>query len=228
MRTIAKFLLAVAPNGRGRLSTFSVISGFKPSSFPSRYTQNIGSMSMNRFSNGKIATTRRGSSISEHQVENLNCENNTGEKKQNWLVVGDGDFSYCASIAESLAKQKIQLYATVLEEEKHHNAVYKRSSENKAAILSYSRTEDSTAASESQHEVRFGIDATRLPEFFPSVEFQTIEFNFPHWGGKTNAKRNRQLLDSFMASASEVLSEQGEIVISLCEGQGGFPASNGT
>ena len=214
MSTIAQFLLAVAPNGRGRLSPCSIISGFSPP-VPYKTVRRTGFL------------TRRRTSLSEHQGDSLDSDSSSREKKHNWLVVGDGDFSYCASIAESLAKKNIQLYATVLEEEKHHNAVYKRSVQNKDAILSYPRTESSTTESQSQHKVQFGIDATRLTEFFPSTEFQTIQFNFPHWGGKTNAKRNRQLLDNFMASASEVLSKEGEIVISLCEGQGGFPASNG-
>lgn len=227
MSAIAQFLLAVAPNGRGRLFPCSIISGFSPSA-PYRSVRRTGMSTVGQFSYRTITTTCRRTSLSEHQGDSLDCDSRSEEKKHNWLVVGDGDFSYCASIAERLAEKDIQLYATVLEEEKHHNAVYKRSVQNKDSILSYPRTESSTTESQSQHRVKFGIDATRLIKFFPSTEFQTIEFNFPHWGGKTNAKRNRQLLDNFMASACEVLSKEGEIVISLCEGQGGFPASNGT
>ena len=226
MSTIAQFLLVVAPSGRGRLSSCSMISGFSPSISYGRVRKTSLS-ALDKPSYRTTATTRRRTSLSERQCDSIDSDNGSGGNKHNWLVVGDGDFSYSASIAESLAKKNIRLYATVLEEKKHHNAVYKRSVQNTDSILSFSLTESSTTESQSQHKVQFGIDATRLIEFFPSEKFQTIEFNFPHWGGKTNAKRNRQLLDNFMASASEVLSKEGEIVISLCEGQGGFPASNG-
>lgn len=211
MRTIAQFLFAVVPNQRARVATGSFVGSFSTCTISKRYFRTAGSLQVGRIPNRRIRNIcKSATSLSERSGEH------------NWLVVGDGDFSYCASIAERLAKDDINLYATVLEEEMVHNKVYQRSISNKDSILSTTKTD-----SPCQHQVKFGIDATKLIEFFPTIKFQTIEFNFPHWGGKTNAKRNRQLLDDFMASASQVLSEDGEIVISLCEGQGGFPAPNG-
>jgi len=229
--------------------------------------------------------------------DNNNVSNNNHNQHTNWLVVGDGDLSYSASIAGDLARNNIRLFATVLEEEEVHDSVYQRSAQNKAAILSHPIVDDGVAAthqqhdandtandtandaanaiasdddenkndenenendqtqsdsrdplpfSQQQHRVLFGIDATQLAHHFSDTKFQTIEFNFPHWRGKTNAKRNRQLLDDFLGSASEVLDNRAaaaaasttttatststttngsKIIVSLCEGQGGFPAS---
>jgi hypothetical protein len=134
----------------------------------------------------------------------------------NWLVVGDGDLSYSSVIAEELAESSTtRLFATVLEEEEIHNRVYQRSKENAEIIASYS-----------SNEVKFGVDGTNLPDSFPATKFDVIDFNFPHWRGKTNAKRNRVLVNEFLKSAGSVLKPTGEIRIALCHGQGGMPADS--
>ena len=160
MSTITQLLLAVAPSGRGRLSSCSIISGFSPSISYGR-VRKTGLSALDKLSYRTITTTRRRTSLSEHQCHSIDRDDRSGENKQNWLVVGDGDFSYSASIAESLAKKNINLYATVLEDEKHHNAVYKRSVQNTDSILSCSRTESSTTESESQHKVAPSIRPSR-------------------------------------------------------------------
>ena len=151
------------------------------------------------------------SSVEEKKLKPT--EKYTARDQKTWLVLGDGDLSYSSTIAEQMASKNIQLIATVLEEESVHNKVYERSISNSETISSHGC-----------HEVKFGIDATKLPQFFPDQKFDFIEFNFPHWRGKTNAKRNRELLDGFLKSASSVLKSDGEIRVALCDSQGGMPS----
>ena len=130
-----------------------------------------------------------------------------------WLVCGDGDLSYSAEIAPILTLSNISLTATVLEDQNDHHNVYTNSQRHTATISSY------TGAT-----VRFGVDATRLEHHFPGQHFDRIQFNFPHWRGKANNRRNRELLSAFFTSAVQVLSSHGEILIALCQGQGGSHA----
>ena len=138
-------------------------------------------------------------------------------KPKTWLVVGDGDLSYAAGIADNLHVRGYRLLATVLEEQEVHHRVYEKSKQNTDSIQSIS---------ENQHQVKFGIDGTKLETFFPTEKFDCIEFNFPHWRGKTNARYNRQLVDNFLGSAKKVLRQDGEIRIAFCDGQGGIPADS--
>jgi hypothetical protein len=132
-----------------------------------------------------------------------------------WLVVGDGDLSYSACIAKDLEDANTRLVATVLEEEDIHNRVYDGSKRHAETISSHP-----------SHSVRFGIDATNLQSSFPDMFFDGIEFNFPHWRGKLNARHNRALINSFLESARMVLKPDGEIRVALCHGQGGMPADS--
>jgi Domain of unknown function (DUF2431) len=139
--------------------------------------------------------------------------------------VGDGDLSYSASIASELTQRGIHLTATVLEDKEQHQQVYERSKQNVETIIRASLyNQDHLVSEHDHHSVLFGVDATQLSNTFPSTKFQRITFNFPHWRGKTNAKRNRQLVNNFFQSASQVLEKDGGVIcIALCEGQGGFP-----
>ena len=171
------------------------------------------------------------------------------EKKEcRWLIVGDGDLSYAAQMAsEQQQKQKqkqkqqknhngnkntVQIVATVWEDEMTHQKVYKRSKTNTETILQ-------SATSASCNRVLFGIDATKLHtpdtsnmlftegENDANKKFHLVDFNFPHWKGKTNARRNRELIDNFLRSAVQVLHpSDGLIRIALHQNQGGLPATS--
>jgi Domain of unknown function (DUF2431) len=133
--------------------------------------------------------------------------------KRRVLIVGDGDLSYAAMVAPAYQAQGTQLTATVLEQEAQHCDTYTRGSENCTAIVNHG------------HQVLFGVDATKLEHTFaPESTFHVIQWNFPHWNGKTNNKRNRDLLNSFFRSAAHVTI--GTIQLALMDHQGGAHSSS--
>ncbi|XP_010154076.1 PREDICTED: ferredoxin-fold anticodon-binding domain-containing protein 1, partial [Eurypyga helias] len=75
-------------------------------------------------------------------------------------------------------------------------------------------------------EVMFSVDCTKLKDcFLPEKrQFDCICFNFPHCGRKAGVVKNRELLARFFHSSAEVLTEEGEVHVALCNGQGGTPA----
>uniref|UniRef100_A0A3Q2YBN9 Ferredoxin-fold anticodon binding domain containing 1 n=1 Tax=Hippocampus comes TaxID=109280 RepID=A0A3Q2YBN9_HIPCM len=70
------------------------------------------------------------------------------------------------------------------------------------------------------------VDSTKLGECasLQGQLFDRVHFNFPHCGRKSGVKKNRQLLKDFFLSCVQVLAEDGEVHVSLCNGQGGTPA----
>lgn len=127
------------------------------------------------------------------------------------LLVGDGDFSFTLALTKYLPPSCI--IGTNLETkesiQKHRNA-----QNNMSELL------------EIGVHLILGVDARQL-HTHPEVghqHFQRIIFNFPHIGGKSNNKKNRALLNDFFRSAASVLTPEGEVMVTLCQGQGGTEA----
>ncbi|XP_048242220.1 ferredoxin-fold anticodon-binding domain-containing protein 1 homolog [Haliotis rufescens] len=132
------------------------------------------------------------------------------------LLVGEGDFSLAVALVSKCGFHGDQVLATSLETEesieKHHLA------SRNIQILR-----------DRGVRVCFDVDATELQtcaalQVMEDARFTRIIFNFPHAGGKSNHKKNRTLLNNFFSSAVKVLTPGGQVMVTLCRGQGGTPA----
>ncbi|KAM4757414.1 ferredoxin-fold anticodon-binding domain-containing protein 1 [Cyanocitta cristata] len=126
------------------------------------------------------------------------------------LLLGEGNFSFAAALCGARGTHVV---ATCYESEEE-------AAGRGGAARSIRRLRDSGA------EVVFSVDCTKLKEYFlpGKREFDRIYFNFPHCGRKAGVVKNRELLARFFHSCAEVLAEQGEVHVALCNGQGGTPA----
>ncbi|NWV54411.1 FDXA1 protein, partial [Daphoenositta chrysoptera] len=126
------------------------------------------------------------------------------------LLLGEGNFSFAAALCGAPGTHVV---ATCYESQE-------QAAGRGGAARSIRRLRDRGA------EVVFSVDCTKLKEhFLPGErEFDRIHFNFPHCGRKAGVVKNRELLACFFRSCAEVLAEQGEVQVALCNGQGGTPA----
>ncbi|NXP82667.1 FDXA1 protein, partial [Ramphastos sulfuratus] len=126
------------------------------------------------------------------------------------LLLGEGNFSFAASLCGAPGTC---LVATCYESEEE-------------ACGRGGAAENIRRLREGGAEVLFSVDCTKLKDYFlPGKRgFDCICFNFPHCGRKAGVVKNRELLAHFFHSSAEVLAEEGEVHIALCNGQGGTPA----
>ncbi|XP_074704814.1 ferredoxin-fold anticodon-binding domain-containing protein 1 isoform X1 [Strix aluco] len=126
------------------------------------------------------------------------------------LLLGEGNFSFAASLCGAAGTHVV---ATCYENEEEVSG-------RGRAAESIRRLRERGA------EVVFSVDCTKLKDYFlpEKREFDCIYFNFPHCGRKAGVVKNRELLAHFFHSSAEVLTEDGEVHVALCSGQGGTPA----
>uniref|UniRef100_A0A8D0ER05 phenylalanine--tRNA ligase n=1 Tax=Strix occidentalis caurina TaxID=311401 RepID=A0A8D0ER05_STROC len=126
------------------------------------------------------------------------------------LLLGEGNFSFAASLCGAAGTHVV---ATCYENEEEVSG-------RGRAAESIRRLRERGA------EVVFSVDCTKLKDYFlpEKREFDCIYFNFPHCGRKAGVVKNRELLAHFFHSSAEVLTEDGEVHVALCNGQGGTPA----
>ncbi|KAG8385981.1 hypothetical protein BUALT_Bualt03G0101600 [Buddleja alternifolia] len=125
------------------------------------------------------------------------------------LVVGDGDFSFSASLAVAFGCAS-HMIATSLDSKEFLRENYHKFMSNFKQLSSRGC------------KVMHGIDATTMAthELLGHVTFDRIIYNFPFAGffkelsRKAQICRHRRLVSLFMKNAKEMLSENGEIHIS--------------
>lgn len=124
------------------------------------------------------------------------------------MIVGDGNFSFSRAYLQK--NPSTFLVASSFEPQDKLNAD-QFTADNIKQLIAHSAI------------VLYCVDATRLHDVFElnNLKFDSIIFNFPHYGGKSNLKLNRQLLKDFFGSAVNFITARGRILVSLCRGQGG-------
>ena len=120
------------------------------------------------------------------------------------LFVGEGNFSFSRILCESENYENQKIFSTCYEPEP----------------ISDTAQDNIEALKAKGIEIRLGFDATKM-DVCDIGRFDLVVFMFPHIGGKMKIHKNRHLLKSFGLSAAQVLEDNGKVIVTLCDGQGG-------
>ncbi|WBW74867.1 ribosome biogenesis protein Bmt5 [Schizosaccharomyces osmophilus] len=134
------------------------------------------------------------------------------ERNHRFLLIGEGNFSFAASLQKHHLDDEAALLATCYDSKADVELKYPDSSGYIEQVL------------QSGGEIIYDVDATRLKQNrkLRNRQFDTILWNFPH-SGKGIKDQDRNILDNqkmlleFFKQSKEFLSENGVIVITLAE-----------
>lgn len=131
------------------------------------------------------------------------------------LLVGEGNFSFSASLCQQLSSAATSITATCLQSEDE-------------ALRHQGAADNIEIINKSGGSVLYEVDCRQLGgcSTLRGRLFDRVVFNFPHCGRKSGVKKNRELLKDFFHSCVQVLADDGEVHVSLCNGQGGTPADH--
>ena len=147
-----------------------------------------------------------------------------GEEKR-ILFLGEGNFSFSTSVVKKLSSSiespLVNIWVTCFESDTTKTQL----NENNTQACQLKKDNKQFLESVGCHVLE-GVDAENLTSEsrLAGLTFSKIIFMFPHVGGKMKINRNRRLLLNVLTSCRSLLEDDGDIVITLCRGQGGTQA----
>ncbi|CAN1190467.1 Uncharacterized protein At4g26485 [Linum perenne] len=141
---------------------------------------------------------------------------------QKILLVGEGDFSFSASLAISFGSSAPNIVATSLDSQEFLRTNYKKAMDNIAALRARCCV------------VLHELDATTMACncYLSWQKFDRIVFNFPFAGffkeenRESQIRKHQNLIRMFMENAKKMITETGEIHIThktVAKPGGGYP-----
>ena len=139
------------------------------------------------------------------------------------LFLGEGNFSFSATVVKMMIEQGkpsenflfYKIWTSCFESDKTKLELNEKNQE----AVCVKEENKSFLISRGCHVLE-SLDAEHLEEDgrISGTLFSKIIFMFPHVGGKMKIDKNRRLLLNIIRSSRNVLSADGEIIITLCKG----------